>query len=204
MITIYALTDPRTKAIRYIGKSIRVKGRYLDHLNDKSKTHKTNWITSLRRIGLKPGLLILQELDDNADWQSVERDWIKIAKDNKWDLVNSTDGGDGVLNVSGEGALKMKLTWVGRKHKPESLEKMRLANIGKKKSEESKMLMSKIMKGRKITWKDKISNANRKFDINRINELKKDLANGMMVVEAAKKYNVHRTTISKIKLNKYP
>ncbi len=204
MITIYALTDPRTKEIRYIGKSIRYKGRFRDHLNDNSKTHKVNWIKSLKSRGLIPGLVVLQQFDDNADWQEIERFWIRIAKKNNWDLVNGTDGGDGVLNVSGEGAERMKRTWIGRKHTPQAIEKMRLANIGKRKTQESKDKMSRIMKGRKILWTDKISKANRKFDDARMKELKNDLNGGMMVVDASKKYGVHRTTITKIKLNKYP
>ena len=47
---IYALKDPRTNIIRYIGKANEPYKRYKKHLNkcrDKN-THKRNWINSLK------------------------------------------------------------------------------------------------------------------------------------------------------------
>lgn len=202
MICIYALADPITKNIRYIGKSIRVKGRYKDHLNDNSKTHKVNWIKSLLKKQLKPLLIILEELHDTDAWQKKECFWIKVAKARKWDLVNSTDGGDGVLNISGEGKKRMLAAWKGRKHKPETLIKLSKASKGRKKTLAMKKFMSNKMKGRKILWAYKLKIAVRKFDEEKIKDVLIDL-NTMSVKDTAKKYNVHRTTITKIKLNKY-
>ena len=202
MVHIYGLADPITKDIRYIGKSIRVKGRYNDHLNDKSKTYKANWITSLRKRGLKPFLIILEELNDTDDWQKVEIEWIKKAKKSGWKLVNATDGGDGVTNISGEGYERMRTTWIGRKHTPETLIKLSKASKGRRKTKEQKEAMSKIMKGREIKWKDKLKVAVRKFTPKKVKEIKQELKT-IKGSELAKKYNVHRTTITKIKLDKY-
>jgi len=202
MIHIYGLADPITKDIRYIGKSERVKERYANHMNDNSKTHKVNWIKSLKSKGQKPFLIILEELSDTDNWQEKEIFWIKTAKDKNWNLVNSTNGGDGVVNISGEGRLRMLATWKGRKHKPETLIKLSNASKGRIKSEESKNAMSKIMMGREILWKDKLKIAVRKFDDEKIILIINDLKT-MKVIDVAKKYNVHRTTITKIKLNKY-
>lgn len=203
MVYIYALCDPKTNNVRYIGKSIRPKARYADHLNDKSKTHKVNWIKSLASKGLKPTMIILQTLSDNEDWQKAEINWIKQAKDNGWDLVNSTDGGDGVLNISGEGRERMLKTWKGRKHKPETLLKLSARSKGRVKKEESRLKLSEKMAGREITWKDKLKEAVRKFTDEELEKINDDLNAGMKVKDAAIKYNVHRTTMSKIKAGTY-
>ena len=202
-IFIYGLADPESKEIRYIGKSERVNQRFKDHLNDKSKTHKVNWITSLRRRGFVPDLVILEEILGAVDWQAREIFWIKKAKELGCRLVNSTDGGDGVLNLSGEGKERMLKTWKGRKHKPETLLKLSAASKGRKKTDASKEKMSAIMKGRKILWAEKLSQAVRKFDQDLLERVKSDLQT-MKGKDVAKKYGVHRTTISKIKLGTYP
>jgi hypothetical protein len=202
-IVIYGLCNPETKVIRYIGKSERVKQRYQNHLNETYQTHKTNWIKSLKRKGLKPELIILEKITNESIWQEREREWIKTAGEFGFKLVNSTDGGDGVLNISGEGKKRMLATWKGRKHKPESIEKMRIRSSQQIKTEKSKNKLSKKMAGREITWKDKLQKANRKFDDAKLKLVIEDLNNGMKVIDAAKKYGVHRTTITKIKKGEY-
>jgi len=91
---IYALKDPRTNIIRYIGKANEPYKRYKNHLNkcrDKN-THKRNWINSLREEKLKPVLEILEEVSIDK-WKDYERMYIKKYID--CDLMNYTDGGDG-------------------------------------------------------------------------------------------------------------
>jgi len=202
MVHIYALTDPITNQIRYIGKSERVKGRYRDHLNDQSKTHKVNWIKGLKNKGLLPGLIILEEVPENVSWEEREIFWISQAKENGWNLVNSTSGGDGVRNITGDGKRRMLETWTGRKHKPETLIKLSAASKGRKHREETKVAMSKLMTGRKILWVDKVKKAVSKFDEEKIGLVLEDLKT-MKVKDVAAKYKVHRTTITKIKLGTY-
>lgn len=48
-VFIYALSDPRTNQIRYIGKANNPYNRYSNHYNsarDKN-THKRNWINRM-------------------------------------------------------------------------------------------------------------------------------------------------------------
>lgn len=203
MIYIYGLIDPFTSKVRYIGKTVKLKQRLDNQCNEKSKTYRSNWIQSLLKKGKKPVQVILQTLQDNEDWQFAERRWIYVAKKYGWNLVNTTDGGDGVLNLSGESKERMLKTWVGRKHKPESIEKMRKANSGRIKTDLSKDKLSSNMAGRKVTWKDKLQYANRKFDEQKLQQIITDLSNGMKVIDAALKYKVHRTTVTKIKNGSY-
>ena len=202
MVFIYALIDPRTSKIRYIGKTVNLKQRLSNQLNENSKTHRCNWIKGIKSDGLKPIQCVLQTLSDEQDWKAAEIKWIAIARKYGWNLVNSTDGGDGVTNISGEGKKRMIDAWKGRKHKPETLIKLSNASKGRVKSEKAKDIVSSKMKGRKITWKDKLKKSVRKFSDEDLINVKQDLKT-MMVKDVASKYGVHRTTITKIKKGEY-
>jgi hypothetical protein len=156
MVFIYGLIDPFTFKVRYIGKTINLKQRFERQINEQSKTHRCHWIQQLRAKGKKPIQVVLQELNDGDDWQKAEIKWIAIAKKYGWNLVNGTDGGDGVLNVSGEGRARMLATWKGRKHKPETLIKLSERSRGRVKPEKAKDILSQKMRGRKIEWVDKL------------------------------------------------
>ena len=199
-IFIYGLADPVTGDIRYIGKSIRPMGRLRDHCNDHAACHRTHWIQSLIAKGQQPQLVILQELPDGANWQAIEQQWIAKARSAGWALTNGTDGGDGVVNLCDEARAKMLKTWTGRKHKPESLVKIGAASRCRKKSEASKEVMRQKMHGRKVTWGDKLSRAVRKLSDEQVHEIRKLLSEGAKNKELAEKYNVHRTTITNIKM----
>lgn len=199
-IFIYGLADPFTGDIRYIGKSIRPKERLRDHCNDRSVCHRTNWIQSVLAQGDRPHLVILEELPDGANWQAVERKWIAYARRSHWSLTNSTDGGDGVVNLCAESKAKMLRTWTGRKHRPESLIKIGAASRGRKKSDASKQVMREKMTGRAITWTDKLSKSVRKLTDEQIQDIRSALDAGVKNKDLAQKYGVHRTTITNIKM----
>lgn len=95
-VYIYALIDPRDNQVRYIGKANNPEDRYKNHFNsarDKN-THKRNWINNVRKDGLRPELLILDEVPiDN--WQYWERFYISLYKTFGFILLNYTTGGDG-------------------------------------------------------------------------------------------------------------
>jgi len=98
---IYALIHPKTKEIRYIGKSNYPKRRLQEHhceYRHKGNTHKKNWIKSLIKEGLRAELLILEECEE-SNWQEREKFWISFYKDN---LTNSNEGGAGEFRRSRE------------------------------------------------------------------------------------------------------
>lgn len=202
---IYGLVDPETKEIRYIGKSIRPIERLQNHMNDKSKCHRANWLQGLKKKGLKPELVIFEMIQGSNDWswQESEKYWIKRGRALGWPLTNNTDGGDGVVNLPPETREKMRLTWLGRKHKPETLIKLSKASKGRIKTQEMRDAMSEKMKGRIITWGDKVSEATKKFTQEQVNEIKIRLDSGELGVDLSKEYGVHRTTLSKIKMGTY-
>lgn len=160
---IYGLTDPRTGIVRYIGKSddpvLRLKGHLVDH----GKCHRTNWLQELIRAGLRPGVVILEEVPV-TEWQDAERWWIKHFREQEYLLTNSTDGGDGIINLSEESRQKKSNSLrghivteetrekiaekaTGRKHSDETLRKLK----GRRHSEESRRKMSESHVGKNLS-----------------------------------------------------
>lgn len=94
---IYGLRDPRTRAIRYIGKARNPRHRLGQHRRDRPRDRKRNhreaWIDSLAADGISPEIVIL-EVCDGSSWKAAECRWIAAAKAAGWDLVNGTAGGD--------------------------------------------------------------------------------------------------------------
>ncbi len=129
MIHIYALVDPETHQVRYIGKSIRPRERLVNQMNERANTYRSNWLQGLRRRGLAPEQVILLSLPPESDWQNAERFWIAEGRRRGWPLVNGTKGGDGVSGLTGESKERMARTWVGRKHRPETLVKIGAASV---------------------------------------------------------------------------
>lgn len=94
MIDIYALTDPMTREIRYIGKANDAQKRFRKHLAEKRRnTPVYCWIRSLRERGFIPGLQIIAVCEE-SDWKEAERKAIADARKTNNKLLNVADGGD--------------------------------------------------------------------------------------------------------------
>jgi hypothetical protein len=198
---IYALVDPFTREIRYIGKSIRPKERLTNECNERVDTHRSHWIQSLLSKGKRPEQIILEIVPPGRNWQERERYWIAEGKRRGWPLVNGTSGGDGVPDLCPEAKEKMLKTWTGRKHKPETLEKIGAASKGRTHNEEYKEMMRQLMREREFTpqHRKRLSDAVRKFTPELAEQIRQRIANGEKVKDIAAEYGAHRTTISKIK-----
>ena len=96
MIYIYTLSDPETRAVRYVGKSISPSSRLIRHISESKSgrynNHRVNWIKSLIGKGLEPKMDIIDEVD--GEWEWVEEYWISQFKSWGFHLTNGTDGGD--------------------------------------------------------------------------------------------------------------
>lgn len=128
-VFIYALCEPGTRTVRYIGKTIDPKKRLWDHLSvsRKKKTHLGNWLRSLS--GAAPNFVILSEVPE-SEGSAEEIRYISAARTSLgMDLVNATDGGDGVTMT------------------PEIRAKMSAASKGVPKSLEHRAALSAALKG---------------------------------------------------------
>jgi len=100
---IYALVDPDTDGVRYVGKADNPRKRLETHLAgyEPHATHKSNWIKSLLAQGKQPELMILEEADADT-WQEAEKRWIAYFRKVGVSLTNTTDGGEGGATVTQE------------------------------------------------------------------------------------------------------
>lgn len=101
-VWIYGLRHPTTRVIRYVGKTEKgLNVRLKKHIEDAASSRyrhlrKSKWIAFLARNGLVPDIFVLQELSPEEDWRLAERRWIARFREDGLDLLNLTDGGDGV------------------------------------------------------------------------------------------------------------
>lgn len=204
-VHIYMLVDPETDEIRYVGKSIRPAQRLLNHMNERSNTHRSHWLQTLRQKGLRPRMVILETIEGRWPWQDAERFWIAHLRSLGARLVNGTSGGDGVPNLSPDARERIRSAWVGRRHKPETIEKLRPISSTRRHSEATRRKMSRAQRGRVFAPAHlaKIAAANRKFSPVDEDAIRRRLLGGERVGALAAEYGVHRTTISKIKTGVY-
>ena len=128
---IYALIDPRTNEVRYVGKSDNPKRRLYEHCKrTNDSTHKSCWIKGLTSKKLKPIIEVVDIVPYN-EWQFWEQYWVSQMKTWGFNLTNLTNGGE-----------KQKITSEVTK------QKLRLINLGKKHSEKTKKKMSDNKKGK--------------------------------------------------------
>ncbi len=146
--TIYALADPRTGCVRYVGWAYQPNKRLSDHIYkaQKEKTHKANWLNQLSRLGVRPLLVELEK--GTGDWGEAERRWIKHFISNGADLCNATAGGEGIVGYrfSEETRRVMSQKKRGCKLTPEHIARVTAANRGQKRSPET---IEKIKRNRK-------------------------------------------------------
>ena len=134
---VYALIDPLTHLPRYVGQTTKGKSRFIGHLfvkNPGHPTHKENWIQKLRKLGLRPALVVLLELPTPDHLGEAEMFWISEMKRRGMDLTNGTEGGDG-------GAL-------GSKRSSETIERQRRRLLGHPVSPETRAKIAGSLKGR--------------------------------------------------------
>jgi len=200
-IYIYALIDPFTDEIRYIGKSVRPKERLTNQCNEHANTHRCHWIQSVLAKGKRPIQKILEVLPPGSDWQSREKYWIAYGKQQDWPLTNGTSGGDGLDNPPEHVKKKIRKTWLGRKHKPESLKKIGAASRGRKFSPEALRKKSEAMKGRVFSKEhlSKIARSNEKLTTEQVQEIRRLMREGISQYVIADMFGVHQGTISNIK-----
>lgn len=93
---IYALRDPRTNQIRYVGKSNNPTVRCKNHMHEGGFHNKAKrqWAEELRKQNLRPSIEILEECT-SQNWKNRETYWIKTLRLEGHALLNIAKGGNG-------------------------------------------------------------------------------------------------------------
>jgi len=136
---IYVLTEP-DGWIRYVGKTVKfLRTRFSEHLSDArhGKTgHRCNWIRSLLSKGFLPMVQFVGEVEGDGCKEEIA--WIKYFRNEGVNLVNDTDGGEGMLGNKVSDKTRNKLSqshkgqiqWnTGMKMPQEYCDKLALAQI---------------------------------------------------------------------------
>jgi len=116
-VYIYGLCDPRSGELRYIGKSTNVEERVARHIRKASARYLRRWIAGLLAVGLRPEVVVLDQVNDSWEASIAEQFWIASMRLCGCRLTNLTYGGDGQRN--------------GYKHTPEARLKQSIAEKGK-------------------------------------------------------------------------
>jgi hypothetical protein len=89
--TIYALCEPSTGAVRYIGKARHLTRRLSHYRSHPHSPHLRNWFAKLKRKGLEPRV---RELEQRLfGLGEAEQRWIAHGRKRGWRLINVTEGG---------------------------------------------------------------------------------------------------------------
>ncbi len=115
---VYALQDPISYEIRYIGKScsgLRRPKRHFSECELKNDTnlYKVNWIRKLKKINKKPNILIIQELNNQEELCDAEFYWLSYFKQNGSPLTNLVYKKDSVIIL--DISTKKKLSLLSKK-----------------------------------------------------------------------------------------
>ncbi len=164
---IYALIDPRTNSVRYIGKTFRPRVRLSGHINSPCNVGMRRWLNDMKQCGIIPSIFIIEWC---ADWKDAERFWIAEFQKRDATILNVRQGGnEGVYTsdvaakisaskrgktftaehraklraakigtrLSGAHRIRIGEANIGRSHSAETRAKLKAAHIGKKMSPES-------------------------------------------------------------------
>lgn len=150
MNIIYALVDPRTLLVRYVGQSSSGLKRPCSHAQPaqmQKRTHTAAWCRQLARDGLRPAAVVLEHasrehLSERECW------WIAYGRALGWDLTNHTDGGEGTRGIV--------MTAAHRRHLSE-------AHTGYRQTEQHRASISAGNRGRVVSeyTREQTANANR-------------------------------------------
>jgi hypothetical protein len=128
---IYALVDPRTKQIRYVGKADNPYERLVDHLREKGALDKNKWIYDLLAEGQQPELRILEEVSMHPPymWQERERWWIFHLRRQGTQLTNVVFGGENTLRREASSYIPRHRKWKGHYKPSESAVKFLFCHL---------------------------------------------------------------------------
>lgn len=97
--SIYALVDPTTMALRYVGATrnalVKRVGQHLTPEKLARKTLLAAWLRGLVGEGLRPYIMLVEHVAAEGDWRAAEKRRISEFRAEGHDLTNDHEGGTG-------------------------------------------------------------------------------------------------------------
>lgn len=102
---IYALIDPRDKAVRYVGCTLDMRQRYSAHLSaleqSEGNRRRCEWVRELRALNLRPEMLLLDQKIGIAAAHISEQAIVRAGYALGWRLFNRRKTAGGGLGQYG-------------------------------------------------------------------------------------------------------
>jgi hypothetical protein len=116
-VTIYALCQPierwKTGPVRYVGKTVNTVWRRVRAHSYASKGNPRlpvrRWLKKQMEAGNPFHIRHLEVVPPGADWETRERFWIAKFRSQGADLLNLTDGGEGLHGLKPSASHKAKI-----------------------------------------------------------------------------------------------
>jgi hypothetical protein len=154
---VYALLEPETGEVRYVGKSKHGLERPRQHRRaaHRERSHKATWIRALARKGQEPRILVLSHYETEDAAYAAEVEWIKLLRDCGVRLTNHNDGGRGGEGGKASDETRRKLSESrlgaknhqhGKPQHPNNKAAVSAANKARKWTPEQKAARSQLMK----------------------------------------------------------
>lgn len=193
---MYALVDPTTKKVCYVGKTEQtIKDRLYRHVAAARygrASEVSQWMRGLLDRELRPTVVLLEQVT-LAEADQAEVDWILDFKSQGIELLNQTEGGLGST---------------GFKHTEESLNKVRVARAKQNFTPEMIEKRAAKLRGipRPLKVRNKIGNGQRaswdKLTEEDENEIATKYLSGKYTqAQLGESYGVHQTRISQVVRN---
>lgn len=94
MVELYALCEPGTDVVRYIGKAKCARKRLMTHVRDSRRRNRpvNRWVRAITATGNMPVVIVLKVVPSSI-WEAEERALIAEYRAKNTDLLNVADGG---------------------------------------------------------------------------------------------------------------
>lgn len=152
---IYLLKCPTTGAVRYVGKATNPKRRFEFHCaqTQKFKSHLGYWVRSVLHQNRRPVLEVIDEVPE-TEWPAWEVAYIDFFREQGFDLVNGTNGGEGAAGTthSEETRAKLRVFHTGLKASPETRANMSFAHVGHKQSNNTSGFVGVVWCPKRKKW----------------------------------------------------
>lgn len=145
---VYALCEPETGEIRYIGYSRDAHHRLRKHLRDRANNYRCKWIRELVSRGLSPRLKVLCIVQGQLEAKRIEVELIAAYRRRGARLTNLTNGGDGFSGLVFSPEHRAKIGLASSNRSPETLAKISAASKNRVVSAETREKIKRLHTGK--------------------------------------------------------